>query len=499
MSTQGDMQLIQGIIDGLNRNPVARFSYTQDAFDQDIVDGVELFDHTAGQNIPKAVKTDYNPTIIDKGVRTQGASIPRMGWNHYVGRLSYNLNKTVQKLFSFFGIYRATLAHNANEYDSSAQYKKGDICYSVEEVEGIIVYTWYQRISSSPEFISNIPPSADMHWSLVYERSSLYSYQHKFSIIDLSGSQYLSGVYYPVTVSFQNYNTLAEGAKESTLQVRIEAYCRGQVGRTGNVCRIELSLLSKFTGFVDSSTDILFNHSFIDAVTGAARDPLTGPIGFSKLIKGKQAVLWLRGGAKYGLWNSYGSNFTLRFSQYDNGVDSILTPLTYNTFALTFGRLKAKLKTVTATEPDDAVPFSQINGAVPLPKELEAGNNLRSVRTPGQYLALQSNVANSISELPVSSPGPFELLVSGDKAGLTITTQRIIFRQSGDEYTRILLGQIVIVDWYLSASPRGTNITVTGLYCFNVVNGNLVMFYRDGDSVPDFHINEDGELEAEIA
>ena len=499
MPTQGDMQLIQGVIDGLNRNPVARFSYTQDAFDQDIVDGVDLFDHTAGQNIPKAVKTDYNPTIIDRGVRTQGASIPRMGWNHYVGRLSYNLNKLVQKLVSFFGIYRTALAHNANEYDSSAQYKKGDVCYSVEETEGMIVYTWHQRISSSPGLISNIPPAVGMHWSVMYERLSLYGYQHRFSIVDLSGSQYLSDVYYPVTASFQNYNTLAEGAKESTLQVRIEAYCSGQVGRTGNACRAELSVLSRFTGFADSSTDILFNHSFVDAVTGAARDPLTGPIGFSKLIKGKQAVLWLRGGAKYGLWNSYSSNFTLHFSQYDNGADGTIAPLAYNTFAFAFGRLKAKLKTATATETDDAVPLSQINGAVPLPKELEAGSNLRNVRMPGQYLALQSGIANSISELPVSNPGPFELLVSGDKAGLAITAQRIMFRQSGDEYTRILLGQIVIVGWYLSASPRGTNIAVAGLYRFDVVDGNLVMLYRDGDSVPGFWINEGGELEAEIS
>ena len=499
MSAQGDMQLIQGIIEGLNRNPVARFSYTQDAFDQDMVDGVDLFDHAAGQNIPKAVKTDYNPTIIDRGVRTQGASIPRMGWNHYVGRLSYNLNKTVQKLLSFFGIYRAALAHNANEYDSSAQYRKGDICYGAEEIEGVLVYTWYQRASSSPELISNIPPAVSAHWSVMREKSSLYGSQHKFSIIDLSGSQYLSGVYYPVTASFQNYNTLAEGAKESALQVRIEAYCHGQVGRAGGACRAELSVLSKFTGFADSSTDMLLNHSFADAATGAARDPFAGPIGFSKLAKGKQAVLWLRGGAKYGLWNSCGSAFTLRFSQYDSGADGVLTPLAYNTFSFAFGRLKAKLKTVAASETDDAVPLSQISGAVPLPKELEAGISLRNVRAPGQYLALQSGVANSISDLPVSAPGPFELLVSGDKAGLTITAQRILFRQSGDEHTRILLGQIVAVDWYLSASPRGTNIAVSGLYRFDIADGNLVMFYRDGDSAPDFRINENGELEAEIA
>jgi len=507
MSTQSDIQLIQGILDGLDRNPVARFSYTQEAFDQDDVDGVELFNHAAGQNIPKANKADYNPSIIDRGVRTQGASIPRMGWNHYIGRLSYNLNKTVQKLFSFLGIYRAGLAHNANEYDSSAQYKKGDICFDTEEIDGVKIYTWYQRISNSPEAISNIPPTVALHWTQMQEKTSYSSllpfiapgYRHKYTIVDLTGGQYSTGSYYPVTTGFQDFTASLDGVKDAALQVQIEAYCNGQVAGIGNPCRAELSILSKFTGFADSSTDILLNHSFINTVTGAALDPLTWPIGFSKLIKGRQAVLWLRGGTKYVLWNSYGSNFSFHFSQYDNGIDNfVLMPSTNNTFAFTFGKIKAKVKTITATEVDDAVPLSQVNGSIPLPKELSAGDNLRTIRAPGQYLALQSNIANSILEPPINNPGPFELLVSGDMAGIAITTQRIMFRQTGDEYTRILLGQIILVDWYLSASPRGTDVGVSGLYRFKIEDGNLLLYYRTGDTVPNFHINSSGRLIAEI-
>jgi len=173
MTTQDDVRVIQDVFDGLNNNPVARFSYTQEAFDEDIVDGVETFNHVAEQNIPKANKTDYNPTIIDKGVRTQGASIPRMGWNHYIGRLSYNVNKIVQKCVSFFNVYRAALAHNANEYDSSAKYKKGDVCFIIEEINSTQVYTWYQRVSSSPETISNIPPTVILHWVQMQDKTAL--------------------------------------------------------------------------------------------------------------------------------------------------------------------------------------------------------------------------------------------------------------------------------------------------------------------------------------
>lgn len=147
MSAQSDLQLIQNIVAELNANPVARFAYTQNAFDNDLIDGVDVFDVNAEQNVPKADKTDYNQTMLNKGVRAQGASIPRMGFNHYIGRLSFNLNKLVQKFLAFFGVFRAALAHNAAEYDNSAAYKTGDVCYTVETVENVTVYTWYRRKS----------------------------------------------------------------------------------------------------------------------------------------------------------------------------------------------------------------------------------------------------------------------------------------------------------------------------------------------------------------
>jgi hypothetical protein len=68
-------------------------------------------------------------------------------------------------------------------------------------------------------------------------------------------------------------------------------------------------------------------------------------------------------------------------------------------------------------------------------------------------------------------------------------------RASGDEFTRVLSGSVVVVDWYLSGSPNGVNVGMSGLYVFKVIDGNLHLFYRAGDEVvPDFAINTDGEL-----
>jgi hypothetical protein len=511
MSTQGDLQLIENILNGLNGNPVARLSYTQAAFDQDDADGVDVFDVSAEQNIPKADKTDYNPAILGKGIRAQGASVPRMGWNHYVGRLSYNLNKLVQKVVAFFGVYRSSLAHNANEYDSSAKYRQNDVCYTVEIVDNVRVYTWWQRFSSGPETISDITPPNTLHWKEMQNKTSSSAllpfsapgYRCKFTVLDLTGADFLTDRYYPVTTELRDFdvNIPANARTNSTIEaapvVRIEAYCDGTVAGRSTPHLAGLSVLSKFTGFPSSSTDVLLNDSFVDRQDGTVRDVTDSPVGYTKLVKGRQAVVWLRGGSKYALWNSFGSDFTPHTTQYANGVDDSIDVSQTRQFAVTPGAIKARVKSVEATEADDAVVKSQSDGMLPMPKALGAGAQLNSVRTPGSYVVTETGIAGSIQQAPVENPGPFEMVVRGDKAGLSVTTQQFTVRSTGEEFTRVLSGNEAVIDWYLSGSPHGTNVGVSGLYVFKVINGDLYVIHREGDdSVPSFSIDNDGDLVA---
>jgi hypothetical protein len=511
MSAQNDLRLIEDIVNGLNSNPVARLSYTQAAFDQDDVDGVDVFDVNAEQNVPKADKTDYNQAIINKGVRAQGASIPRMGWNHYLGRLSYNLNKLVQKVAAFFGVYRSSLAHNANEYDSSAKYRQNDICYTVETVDSVRVYTWWQRTSSSPETISSVAPPNAQHWEEMQSKTSssallpfsAHGYRHKFAVLDLTGTEYLTNRWYPVTTEPQDFdaqipaNAQTNSTTEAAPLARIEVYCNGTVAGHSTPHRAELSVFSKFTGFPASSTDILVSDSFVDQQDGTARDVSGSPIGYTKLVKGRQAVVWLRGGSKYALWNSFGSGFSLHTAQYANGADSAIDVSPTRQFAVTPGNFKARVKSVEAAEADDAVVKSQADGMLPLPKTLGAGAQLNSVRTPGSYVVTETGVANSVQQTPVENPGPFELVIRGDREGLSVTTQQFTVRSTGEEFTRVLSGNETVIDWYLSGSPHGTNVGVSGLYVFKVINGDLYVIHREGDDlVPSFSIDNDGYLVA---
>ena len=90
-----DVSAIKTIQDGLVNNKVARFSYTQKAYIDNIVDGVDTYNVNNEQNIPNGTADimKVNDTIINKGYRAQASSITRMLMNHFLGRISYNLNK----------------------------------------------------------------------------------------------------------------------------------------------------------------------------------------------------------------------------------------------------------------------------------------------------------------------------------------------------------------------------------------------------------------------
>lgn len=90
-----DVSAIKTIQDGLVNNKVARFSYTQKAYTDNIVNGVDTYNVNNEQNIPNgtAAIMKVNDTIINKGYRSQASSITRMLMNHFLGRISYNLNK----------------------------------------------------------------------------------------------------------------------------------------------------------------------------------------------------------------------------------------------------------------------------------------------------------------------------------------------------------------------------------------------------------------------
>ena len=115
MSTiKEELQDIKTVEDKLTANKVANFAYTDHAYDNPLTeaDGVTTYNVENEQNIPiaNADVLKVNPTILVKGWRSQASSITRMLMNHFLGRVSYNLNKlndlfssTLNKFINYLG------------------------------------------------------------------------------------------------------------------------------------------------------------------------------------------------------------------------------------------------------------------------------------------------------------------------------------------------------------------------------------------------------------
>ena len=90
-----ELNAIKAVEDTLTANKVANFAYTQEAYDNNDADGVEEYDFDNEQNIPVGSLSvlKVNETVLTKGWRSQASAITRMLMNHFLGRLSYNLNK----------------------------------------------------------------------------------------------------------------------------------------------------------------------------------------------------------------------------------------------------------------------------------------------------------------------------------------------------------------------------------------------------------------------
>lgn len=97
MALKDEIQSMKTIEQGVANNKVVNFAYTNKAYTDNDVNGVDVYDFNNDNNIPTndpdVIKV--NPTVITKGYRAQASSITRMLVNHIFGRVSYNLNKTV--------------------------------------------------------------------------------------------------------------------------------------------------------------------------------------------------------------------------------------------------------------------------------------------------------------------------------------------------------------------------------------------------------------------
>ena len=112
----------------LTSNRVANFAYNETAYTTDDANGVTEYDPANNQNIPdkNATVLGINNTILNHGFRNQASTLSRMIINHFFGRVSYNLNKVNDIMYSLLNAIKDAIgeADGIAPLDANAEVPK---------------------------------------------------------------------------------------------------------------------------------------------------------------------------------------------------------------------------------------------------------------------------------------------------------------------------------------------------------------------------------------
>ena len=111
----------------LDSNRLVNFAYDDTAFRENITKWKGYYDYNAHNNIQNAPV--LSEETLENGFGRTSGVFKRTFVNHYLGRISYNLNKAVQAIRSLLGSFRSDYSENISEYSERAGYSIGDVCY----------------------------------------------------------------------------------------------------------------------------------------------------------------------------------------------------------------------------------------------------------------------------------------------------------------------------------------------------------------------------------
>ena len=157
-----DLTEIKRVEDTLTKNKVSRFAYTEEAYKKDIADGVPAYNINKEQNIPEGTADimKVNQTVIDRGFRAQASSITRMLLNHFLGRLSYNLNKVNDNVSSLLTTLQSHLgkANGIASLDENGRIPYSQLPESALELKG----EW-DASTNTPELVDGTGTNGDFY------------------------------------------------------------------------------------------------------------------------------------------------------------------------------------------------------------------------------------------------------------------------------------------------------------------------------------------------
>lgn len=183
MAIAQDLNTLKTKEQGLTQNKVSRFAYTQNAYDNDTVTGVSDYVPSRDMNVPlgTAEIMKVNPTIPDKGWRAQASALTRMLMNHFLGRISYNLNKIHDNFLSFLTSLQGSLgtANGIATLDENGRIPYSQLPESAIEYKG----TW-NADTNTPTLADGTGTLGDMYIVSVAGTQNLGSGTISFDVGD---------------------------------------------------------------------------------------------------------------------------------------------------------------------------------------------------------------------------------------------------------------------------------------------------------------------------
>ena len=183
MAITQDLNTLKAKEQGLTQNKVSRFAYTQNAYDNDTVTGVSDYVPSRDMNVPlgTAEIMKVNSTIPDKGWRAQASALTRMLMNHFLGRISYNLNKAHDNFLSFLTSLQGSLgtANGIATLDENGRIPYSQLPESAIEYKG----TW-NADTNTPTLVDGTGTLGDMYIVSVAGTQNLGSGTISFDVGD---------------------------------------------------------------------------------------------------------------------------------------------------------------------------------------------------------------------------------------------------------------------------------------------------------------------------
>lgn len=157
-----DLTSIKNVEDTLTSNKVSRFAYTEQAYTDNNANGVTEYDYSAEQNIPVGTASvmKVNETVISKGWRSKASSLTRMLMNHFLGRISYNLNKVNDNMSSLLTTLSSHLgsANGIATLDANGRIPYSQLPESAVEYKG-----GWDADTNTPHLEDGVGTNGDMY------------------------------------------------------------------------------------------------------------------------------------------------------------------------------------------------------------------------------------------------------------------------------------------------------------------------------------------------